>query len=186
MANPAEVLVGSTVALAVSAHDTDSAPLPLGYAWTASAGSFDDATLAAPVFTCTAPGVVTVTVTASDGDPASSCADQSSATVTCTPTAANVQSILDTNCVGCHSVTKPSRGLDLSDIKASVGVHAAGCSSKLRIAPGEAAKSYLVDKILGVAQDEGCYSGKQMPLNKPPLAASETAIIEAWINAGAP
>jgi len=186
MASPAEVLVGGTIALAASAHDTDSAPSPLSYAWTASAGSFDDATLAAPTFTCTAPGVVTVTVTVSDGDPAPACADQASATITCTPTAADVQSILNSNCVGCHSGAKPARGLDLSDVKTVVGAAAAGCPQKLRILPGNAARSYLVDKLLGAAQDGGCFSGKQMPLNKPPLAASELEIISSWINAGAP
>jgi len=185
MASPAEVLVGGTIALAASAHDTDNAPLALSYAWTASAGSFDDATAAAPVFSCTVPGPVTVTVTVSDGDPDSSCTDRASTTITCTPTAANVQSIIDANCISCHSGTAPARGLNLVDIKTSLGVHAAGCSSKLRIAPGSAAQSYIVDKLKGAAQDGACYSGRQMPLNKPPLAATDIAIISSWIDAGA-
>ncbi|HEY0469842.1 MAG TPA: hypothetical protein VGC79_36905 [Polyangiaceae bacterium] len=186
MVSPAEVLVGGTIALAGSAHDTDSAPSALSYAWTASAGSFDDATLAAPIFSCTAAGAVTVTLTVSDGDPASSCAARASATLTCTPTAANVQTIIDASCVSCHSGAAPARGLSLVDIKTAVGVPAAGCPLKLRIAPGKAAQSYLVDKILGAAQDGGCFSGRQMPLNKPPLAAADVAVISSWINAGAP
>jgi hypothetical protein len=185
-ASPAEVLVGGTVALNAAAHDADSAPAALSYAWTASGGSFDDATLAAPIFTCTAPGTVTVTVTVSDGDPAPSCTDQGSTTITCTPTSANVQSIVDANCVSCHSGPSPARGLSLVDIKTVVGVSAAGCPLKLRIAPGSAAKSYLVDKLMGAAQDGACFSGKQMPLGKAPLAASDIAVISSWINAGAP
>lgn len=185
MASPAEVLVGSTIALEVSAHDTDSAPSALTYAWSANTGSFDDPTLPAPIFTCTAPGVVTVTVAVSDGDPAPSCAGQASATLTCTPTAADVQAILDANCVSCHSGARPARGLDLVDVTTAVGVAAAGCPLKLRIAPGKAAESYLIDKLMGAAQDAGCFSGRQMPLNKPPLAPSQISVISAWINAGA-
>ena len=185
-ASPAEVLVGGTIALTASAHDTDSAPAALGYDWTASAGNFDDATLAAPIFTCTVPGPVTLTVTVSDGDPAQACAAKASTTITCTPTAADVQAILNANCVGCHSGSRPARGLDLTDVKTAVGVAAAGCAAKLRIAPGQAAQSYLVDKLLGAAQDGGCFSGRQMPLNMPPLSASDIGVIRAWIDAGAP
>ncbi|HET7543908.1 MAG TPA: hypothetical protein VFK05_28750 [Polyangiaceae bacterium] len=184
-ASPAEVLVGGTIALATSAYDTDRAPSALSYAWTASTGSFDDATSAAPIFTCTVPGPVTLTVTVSDGDPAESCAAKASTLVTCTPTAADVQSIIDANCVSCHSGAKPARGLDLVDIRTAVNVPAGGCPAKLRIAPGQAAHSYLVDKLLGAAQDGGCFSGKQMPLNKTPLSESDIAIIRAWIDAGA-
>lgn len=185
-ASPVEVLVGSTIALAVSAHDPDTGPSALSYAWTASAGTFDDATLAAPVFSCTTPGTVTVTVTVSDGDTAPGCTDSASATLACTPTAADVQNILDANCISCHSGPTPPRGLSLVDVRAVVGAAAVECPLKLRIAPGRADQSYLVDKIMGVAQDTGCFSGKQMPLNKPPLVASDIAIISSWINAGTP
>ncbi|HYQ43041.1 MAG TPA: PKD domain-containing protein [Polyangiaceae bacterium] len=184
-ASPAEVLVGGTISLTASAHDSDAAPSALSYAWTADSGSFDDATSNAPSFTCTAPGSVTVTLSVSDGDPAPSCAATATATITCTPTAADVQSIVDANCIGCHSGARPARGLDLVDIRTSVGVAASGCASKLRIAPGQPARSYLVDKLMGLAQDGACFSGRQMPLNKPPLAASDIAIISAWIDAGA-
>lgn len=184
-ANPAEVLVGGTIALSATAHDSDNAPSSISYLWTASAGAFDDATLAAPTFTCTTPGQVTLTVAVSDGDPAPACTALASAIITCTPTAADVQRIVDANCVSCHSGPRPARGLDLVNVKAAVGVAAAGCPLKLRVAPGQAAHSYLVDKILGAAQDGGCFSGRQMPLNKPALASSDIAIISAWIDAGA-
>jgi hypothetical protein len=184
-ASPAEVLVGGTISLLASAHDSDAGPSALSYAWSSDSGTFDDATAAAPTFTCTAPGAVTLTLSVADGDPADTCAAVATTTVTCTPTVAEVQSIIDANCVSCHSSTRPARGLDLGDIRTSVGVPAAGCADKLRIAPGQSAHSYIVDKLLGVAQDGGCYSGRQMPLNKPPLAASEVATIKAWIDAGA-
>jgi hypothetical protein len=81
-ANPAEALVGSTLSLAAVAHDADGAPSPLAYTWSASAGSLSSTSAANPVFTCTIAGVATITVTASDGDPA--CTDSSIVNVTCT------------------------------------------------------------------------------------------------------
>jgi hypothetical protein len=82
-ANPAEVIVGHSVTLSVSAHDSDAAPNALVYRWAASSGSFDDVAIASPTFTCTVPGSVALTVSASDGDPAPSCADASSVQITC-------------------------------------------------------------------------------------------------------
>jgi len=183
--NPAEVLVGGSISLVATAHDADAAPSALSYAWTANSGTFDDATLAAPSFTCTAPGQVTLSLSVSDGDPEASCAAQATTTITCTPTAANVQSIINANCISCHAPPHPARSLDLTDIRTSVNVASGGCAAKLRIAPGQAAHSYIVDKLLGAAQDGGCFSGKQMPLNKPALAPSDIATISAWIDAGA-
>ena len=81
-ANPAEALVGSTLSLAAVAHDADGAPSPLAYTWSASAGSLSSTSAANPVFTCTTAGVATITVTASDGDPA--CTDSLIMNVTCT------------------------------------------------------------------------------------------------------
>jgi acid phosphatase len=84
-ANPGEILVGGSIALAATAHDTDSGPSPLAYQWTASGGSLTGATSATPTFTCGAgAGPVSITLTVSDGDPAASCADTSTITVTCT------------------------------------------------------------------------------------------------------
>jgi uncharacterized protein YjiK len=78
-ASPSEVLVGSSIALAATAHD-DGGPSPLGYHWTASSGTLSAADAQNPSLTCTAAGVVTVSVTATDGD----CTDMATATVTCT------------------------------------------------------------------------------------------------------
>jgi hypothetical protein len=89
-ASPIEVVVGSTVALGVTAHDSDNLPSPLAFSWTASpsgAGTLTGAGTAAATFTCTAAGTVTLTVTVSDGDPTPNCADATSVTVTCTQTA---------------------------------------------------------------------------------------------------
>jgi hypothetical protein len=77
---PAEVLVGSSLALSVTAHDSDSAPAAIAFSWTATGGTLSAANVPNPTLTCTAPGVVTVTVTATDGD----CSHTASTAVTCT------------------------------------------------------------------------------------------------------
>ncbi len=84
-ANPSDVAVGFPVAVAVTAHDTDSGPAPLSYHWTAASGSFSDATSATPTFVCNTPGAVTLTVSVSDGDATPGCADSLSVVVTCEP-----------------------------------------------------------------------------------------------------
>src|SRR5262245_5662524 len=84
-ASPAEVQVGSSVALSAAAHDSDAGPSPLSFGWTASDGSFSDPAAQRPTFRCTNPGTVTLHLTVSDGDPAASCADTATAQVICTP-----------------------------------------------------------------------------------------------------
>jgi hypothetical protein len=82
-ATPNEVIVGGSLSLSASAHDSDSAPAALSYHWSAASGSFSDPSSASPSFTCLAPGLVTVSVSASDGDPAASCADSGSVQIEC-------------------------------------------------------------------------------------------------------
>jgi hypothetical protein len=80
--SPADAYVGASVALHATAHDSDGGPSPLTYAWSATGGALQSGPQADATFTCTAPGVVTLTVVASDGD--ASCNDTLSVTVTCT------------------------------------------------------------------------------------------------------
>jgi phospholipase C len=102
------------------------------------------------------------------------------------PTTAAVQAILDANCTICHAGPTAPRGLDWTDVRAQIGVPAGECAGKLRISSGSAATSYTVDKILGAAQDGGCYLGQRMPAGAPPLADADIATIVGWINAGTP
>jgi hypothetical protein len=88
-ASTVEVLVGGSVGLTATAHDSDSGPSPLSYHWTSTGGVFTDAGAPTTRFSCTSPGSVTITLTASDGDPVASCADTSSVTVTCTAVTAS-------------------------------------------------------------------------------------------------
>src|SRR6266498_3454697 len=82
-ANPAQVVVGGSIALSVAAHDADASPAALAYQWTASAGALTDGTTASPTFTCGAPGHVTISVTASDGDTAAGCPATGAVQVLC-------------------------------------------------------------------------------------------------------
>ncbi len=82
-ATPSEVLVGSTIELTGHAHDLDSGPSPLTYQWIASSGTLSDPASPNPVFTCTTAGLVTLTMSVSDGDPSPTCNDSVTATVSC-------------------------------------------------------------------------------------------------------
>jgi hypothetical protein len=87
-ANPSEVQAGGSVALSVSAHDSDAAPSALSYAWTASSGTLSNATLKNPTFTCgSTPGTATLTLTVSDGDADPTCAATQTTTITCSAAA---------------------------------------------------------------------------------------------------
>jgi phospholipase C len=99
---------------------------------------------------------------------------------------AQVQAILNANCVSCHSGSNPPRGLDWTNVRAQIGVPSVECATKMRIAPNGAVRSYLIDKVMGVAQDGGCFSGQRMPSGGPPLANSDIALIAAWIDSGTP
>lgn len=82
-ASPAEALVGTGIRIRSSAHDADAGPSALSYQWTATSGVFDNANAANPLFTCSAPGKATLTLTVSDGDTSPTCADTLSVDVTC-------------------------------------------------------------------------------------------------------
>jgi uncharacterized protein YjiK len=79
-ASPAEVVVGSSLALAAAARDLDAGPSAMTYHWTATGGTLSAADVANPSLTCTSVGAVMVTVTVTDGD----CSDTGMLTVTCT------------------------------------------------------------------------------------------------------
>jgi hypothetical protein len=78
-ANPAEVRVGGSIALAGAAHDTDAAPSPLTFTWSSGTGTISNVSSPNTMFTCTVAGRSTVTLTASDGD----CTDAAVIEVTC-------------------------------------------------------------------------------------------------------
>ncbi|MEI9953511.1 MAG: metallophosphoesterase [Pseudomonadota bacterium] len=84
-ANPAQVVVGGGIRLTGAAHDPDSSPSALTYAWSATSGVFDNATSQNPLFTCSLSGPVSITLTVSDGDAAPTCPDNLTVQVNCDP-----------------------------------------------------------------------------------------------------
>jgi hypothetical protein len=106
-ATPGEVLVGGSIALSATAHDTDNGPSPLTYAWQTTSGTLSNPSAPNPSLLCTTPGKATVTVTVSDGDPLASCADSLSADVNCT---GNVTGVVTSAVVVPGRPTRPSRG----------------------------------------------------------------------------
>jgi hypothetical protein len=97
-----------------------------------------------------------------------------------------IEPLFADNCtaMGCHGFPVPQAGLDLragNSYADMVDVVADQCDGRMLVAPGDAASSYLVDKLRGV---DLC-SGTQMPKAGESLPAADIAAIEAWICHGA-
>ncbi len=72
---------GNLIALASAADDPDNGPQPVSYKWATTSGRLSSASAQNPTLTCTAPGVASLTLTVSDGDPG--CATTFNVPVTC-------------------------------------------------------------------------------------------------------
>jgi hypothetical protein len=208
-ASPLETAVNTSILLSATGSLGE---LPPTFAWTATAGSFDDATLASPTFTCPAtPGNVTITVSIAPSSSACPTVTSQSVVVTCstvTPTFTNVYAnIIGVRCIGCH---RPGGGgvtvgmLDMSTPSAAyanlVGIAAQGigagtsgvtCASLMppavRVVAGDADHSLIFNKthskLVGV--NPVCGSPMPLPATAVPLTAAEVDLIAAWVNAGA-
>jgi hypothetical protein len=89
---------------------------------------------------------------------------------------ADVAPIFVQSCNGelCHLTPTPTSLV-------SVPTHQC-CDARLLVAPGDAAHSYLIDKLT----DHNVCSGGGMPLGKPALADADILTIRRWICEGAP
>jgi hypothetical protein len=207
---PLETTVDSTIALSASASAGSVTPT---FAWTATAGTFDNPSSTSPTFTCpSTPQMVTITLTVSPSAPVCTTTTSQSVDVTCdtlNPTFTNVYAnIIGARCTGCH---RPGAsgvnvgGLDMStQAKAYanlVGVPAAGtgagtsgitCASVMppivRVVPGDSANSLLYNKVNSKLTGTLAACGSPMPLPSTgaPLRAGQVALIKAWIDNTAP
>jgi hypothetical protein len=82
---PAEVYVGSSLAILAAAHDPDNGPAPLSAVWATTSGTLSNLSTTGATFTCTAAGTFTISLRISDGTPGTRCADTASVTVICSP-----------------------------------------------------------------------------------------------------
>ena len=82
----------------------------------------------------------------------------------------------------CHGGSDPAQGMNLSNPASAqaalVGVPANECDNRLRVAPGSADDSYLINKLTGV----GLCAGERMPRGGAPLSAAQIETFRAWIN----
>lgn len=86
-------------------------------------------------------------------------------------------------CTACHSGAAAPQGLRLdaaNSFTMLVGVASAEVPAVKRVAPGDAANSYLVQKLEGHAA-----VGARMPLGGPYLDANTIGLIRQWIDNGA-
>jgi WD40 repeat protein len=88
---------------------------------------------------------------------------------------ADIASILQKNCLACHSSTAKMGGLIMDNYAALMKGGAHGPA----IVPGKADDSRMIQMLQGKIQP-------RMPFNSDPLPAADIATIAAWINAGAP
>ena len=89
--------------------------------------------------------------------------------------ATQIEPILREQCYECHG-EKKGRGklrLHVRDLALK-----GGATGPLLV-PGDSAKSYIVQRLLGEGGED------QMPLDKDPLSAEQTALIRTWIDQGA-
>jgi hypothetical protein len=83
---------------------------------------------------------------------------------------------------GCHAGANAAEDLDLSTSAkaqaALVDVASKECTNKKRVLSGDAAQSYLLNKLTG----SGMCSGSQMPKGGTPLNNAELDTVRSWIN----
>lgn len=96
--------------------------------------------------------------------------------------------IFDVSCAGCHTDNgrSPAAGMNLragSAFTNLVNVASSGLPSAVRVIPGNANGSYLVQKLEGAPG----IVGLRMPRNGPPyLTDAQVKMVRDWITAGAP
>ena len=91
--------------------------------------------------------------------------------------------VFDQVCEHCHSGANAPAGLRLDSANSYVslvGVPSVERSGVMRVAPGDANNSYLIQKLEGTAG-----VGERMPAGLPPLPQSDINIIRQWIGDGA-
>jgi hypothetical protein len=206
---PLETTVDSTVALSATAS---AGSIPPTFAWTATAGTFDNASSATPIFTCPAtPSLVTITLNVSPSAPICTTTTSQSVEVTCdalNPTFTNVYAnVIGVRCTGCHRPGAGGVNVGMLDVSTAalayanlVGVSAAGtgagtsgitCASlmpaMLRVSPSDSANSLLYNKVnaklLGTLA--ACGSPMPLPATGAPLRLGQVTLIKDWIDSGA-
>lgn len=101
---------------------------------------------------------------------------------------ADIQPMLNSQCVYCHVTGAENGGLNLGRRQAYAELLADSEGAPLpRVTPGDVEQSYLVHKLHGTHLEVGG-NGSPMPVYDPPkpFPANYLKLVEAWIEAGAP
>lgn len=101
--------------------------------------------------------------------------------------ATNIQPILDTNCIECHSSSGIASFLDMTSGASYANLVNTASSMTTgggdRVEPGDSADSVLYQRISTIGLDA---SESQMPLDGPPyLSETDQLTIKTWIDEGA-
>jgi hypothetical protein len=91
--------------------------------------------------------------------------------------------VFDQVCEHCHSGANAPVGLRLDAVNSYaslVGVSSVERPGVLRVAPGDANNSYIIQKLEGTAG-----VGERMPAGLPPLPQSDIDVVRQWIGDGA-
>lgn len=94
----------------------------------------------------------------------------------------SLQSLIGERCSPCHT-ERAAGGLGMASAQQSyanlVGMpsHAAACSARTLVVPGDPASSYVIAKLRGALD----ICGVAMPRNAPPLPETEIEAFETWI-----
>ena len=179
---PTSVLLGQSAVITWSA--SPGVTCQAGGGW-----SGDQPASGNSAVTPNAPGSITYTLTCSGGGYTGPVTESATLAVTAATLAQIQDSVFTPRCTGCHDGSQPAGGplpqsmnLTAGNSHTSlVGVPSRQQGTVLRIAPGDAAASYLVRKVEGSAG----ITGQRMPLGGLPLDAETIAQIKSWILAGA-
>ena len=89
--------------------------------------------------------------------------------------ATQIEPILRAQCYECHGEKKARGKLRLH----SRDLALKGGATGPLLVPGDSAKSYLIERLLGEGGED------QMPLDEEPLTAEQIALVRAWVDQGA-
>lgn len=97
--------------------------------------------------------------------------------------AADVKSILDHGCAGCHNAKKPKAGLQMDSLEGILK----GTKKRHLVEPGKSADSHLIKLVESVAAAKDP-NNKTKALHKKgvkPLTPEQIGLLKTWIDQGA-
>jgi hypothetical protein len=152
----------------------------------------DGSTAPGPIIDASTPfssldGSVTTPVTDAGVVDASTSAHDAAVAPTGSTFSGSVKPLLaNYGCLDCH-MTTPWDSIEALTTSASIVSHLTStkskqCPSLPYITPGNAANSYMYQKIVGSGS---CFTGDQMPDGEGTVSAADTAALKSWIEAGA-